>query len=183
MLIAIVAQRYTLHQLHDEKRRSRLRRPRVQKLGYVRMVHHRDRLTLRIESRQYLLRLPSLDPNELQRHLAPHRLGLVRHPDRTHAPLANLLAQNVPPANLRTFSLRRCARTERKRGPRIEKDGRGIDRRTWLLPGHGLRMLQQKLLDLRTQQRLTRTHRIDVLRLFGRRPPLQGRFDNLVCRQ
>ena len=107
MLIAIVAQRYTLHQLHDEKRRSRLRRPRVQKLGYVRMVHHRDRLTLRIESRQYLLRLPSLDPNELQRHLAPHRLGLVRHPDRTHAPLANLLAQNVPPANLRTFSLRR----------------------------------------------------------------------------
>ena len=58
------------------------------------MIHHRQRLPLLLETRDDFARVhPQLD--DLQRHRAPHRLLLLRHPDHAEAALADLLAQLV----------------------------------------------------------------------------------------
>ena len=58
------------------------------------MIHQRQRLPLGLETRQHL---PAIHPglDELQRHSASDRLGLLGHPDRAHAPFADLLQQLV----------------------------------------------------------------------------------------
>ncbi len=68
--------------------------PGVEDLGDVGMIHHRQRLPLGLEAGDHLPRVhPRLD--DLQRHPALDRLGLLGHVDDAHAPFANLLEQLV----------------------------------------------------------------------------------------
>ena len=70
------------------------RRAGVEHLGDVRVVHQRQRLPLRLEAGEHLLRVHArLD--ELERHQPLDRLGLLGHLDRAHAPFADLLDELV----------------------------------------------------------------------------------------
>ncbi|HWY85546.1 MAG TPA: hypothetical protein VNX28_02415 [Gemmataceae bacterium] len=61
------------------------------------MVREGQRLALGLEAGQHCFRIHArLD--ELDGHLAPHRVGLLRNPNSPHASLANLLQQFVTPA-------------------------------------------------------------------------------------
>jgi len=60
------------------------------------MIHHRQRLALRLEAGHHLLGVhPQLD--DLQRDPAAHRFLLFRHPHHAKAALADLLQQLVAP--------------------------------------------------------------------------------------
>ncbi len=66
------------------------------------MVHHRQRLTLALESGDDLLGVHAgLD--DLERHAAADRFFLLGEVDDTHAPLADLLAELVG-ADLRSWA-------------------------------------------------------------------------------
>ncbi len=58
------------------------------------MIHDGQRLPLRVESlQQRIVVYPG--PDELQRNLPPHRLGLLRQPDLAHPAFAELLYQLI----------------------------------------------------------------------------------------
>ena len=65
------------------------------------MIHHRQRLTLSVKSRQHQLRIHPRS-NQLDRHSTFHRSRLLSQPDCPHASLANQLQQAVTPLNLVT---------------------------------------------------------------------------------
>ena len=66
----------------------------VEDLGDVGVVHQGQGLPLGLEAGEHLLRVHArLD--DLQRHQALDRLGLLGHPDRAHAAFADLLQQLV----------------------------------------------------------------------------------------
>ena len=90
MLIAELGDGDALDQLHREPRPAGGRRPGVEHLGDVRVVHHRQRLALGLEAGQHF---PGVHPglDDLQRHPAGDRLALLGHPDGAEAALANLL--------------------------------------------------------------------------------------------
>ncbi len=98
VLVAVTRERDALDQLHHEERPAAFGRPGVEELGDVRVVHERQGLPLRLEPGQHGLRVePRLD--QLERHCALHWFGLLGEIDRAHAPLADLLAQLVTPAD------------------------------------------------------------------------------------
>src|SRR5262245_25812787 len=69
-------------------------RAAVQDFGDIRVVHQGQGLALGLEAGDDLLRVhPGLD--ELERHHALDRLGLLSHPHRAHAPFADLLDELV----------------------------------------------------------------------------------------
>ena len=99
MLVTELVERDALDQLHHEERRPIVGCAGVEQPGDMRVVHQRDRLPLRLESGQDRLRLTPINPDQLDCHLALDRLGLVGHPHRPHAPLADQLPQLVPSGN------------------------------------------------------------------------------------
>ena len=93
-LVAESVQRQTVDQFHDEERLAGRRKPAVEDASNVRVVHHGQGLPLLLEARQHGLAVhASLD--QLQRHLALDRLGLLGDPDFAHAALADLLDEAV----------------------------------------------------------------------------------------
>ena len=58
-LVAILGDRHARNQLHHEIRPTMLRRSRIEDLGDVGMVHHRQRLPLRLKARDHLPRVHS----------------------------------------------------------------------------------------------------------------------------
>jgi len=66
----------------------------VQHLGDVGVVHHRQGLALGLEAGDDL---PGIHPrlDDLERHFAAHRPGLLGDVDDAHAPLADLFQQRV----------------------------------------------------------------------------------------
>ena len=95
-LVAVRRDGDAVDQLHHEVRQAGLGAARVQDGGDVPVVHQRQGLTFRLEALQDQLRVHArLD--HLEGHMAPHGLGLLRHPDRSHAALAELLEQLVGP--------------------------------------------------------------------------------------
>ena len=95
MLVAVVGQRDALDQLHDEEGPPGLGRAGVEHLGDVRVVHQGQGLSLRLEPRQHRPRVHSL-LDQLERHLPPHRLGLLGEVDAFPSAFADLLAELVP---------------------------------------------------------------------------------------
>ena len=94
VLVAVRRDRHALDQVHNEVRPAGVGRAGVEDLGDVGVVHQRQRLTLRLEASQDLSAVhPRLD--QLDRDQPLDRLGLLGHPDRTHAALAHLLDQLV----------------------------------------------------------------------------------------
>ena len=130
-LVAVVGNLDAAHQFHDEERPPVFRRAGVEDLRDVRMIHHRERLTLLLEARDDFLRVhPHLD--DLQRHRAPHRLLLLRHPDHAKAAFADLLEQLVRPdplARLLRFEPRQFRfHLGRERWPRLQEFARALVR-------------------------------------------------------
>jgi hypothetical protein len=118
LLVAVARDRHALDQLHHEVRPAVGRRAGVMDLGDVGVVHQRQRLPLGLEPRQHLPRVhPRLD--KLDGHRALDRLGLLRHPHRPHAPLADLL-QELVASGQHHAALLRAARSPGRRA-------RGID--------------------------------------------------------
>ena len=90
VVVAVLGDRHAVDQLHDEVRPARFRGPGVEDAGDVDMVHHGQGLTLGLEAGDDLAAVHAgLD--DLERHLALDGLGLLGHPDRAHAALADLL--------------------------------------------------------------------------------------------
>ena len=63
------------------------------------MIHHRQRLPLRLETRDDLLGVHA-QLDDLERDATPHRLGLLGDIDHAAAALAHLLQQLVAPDRL-----------------------------------------------------------------------------------
>jgi hypothetical protein len=100
LAVAVAADRLTLDVLHDEVGETARRLAGVEHLGDRRMVHKRQGLTLGLEAGDDLFRVHAgLD--QLDRHAAPDRLGLLREPDLAHAALADLLKESVGTDRLR----------------------------------------------------------------------------------
>src|SRR5262249_58171326 len=77
-LVAVVSDLDAPHELHDEVRAAIVRGAAIEHLGDVGMIHHCQRLTFRLESRDDLLGVhPQLD--NLERYTSAHRLGLFGH--------------------------------------------------------------------------------------------------------
>ena len=94
VLLAVVGDLDSAHQLHDEIRTPRFRRPGIENLRDVRMIHHRQRLTLGLEARDDGVGFQA-QLDDLQRHPAFDRLRLLSHVNDTAAALADFLEQLV----------------------------------------------------------------------------------------
>ena len=93
-LVAEPGDRDALDQLHHEVGAAGVGRAGVEDLGDVGMVHQGQRLPLGLEAGEDLAAVHAgLD--ELERDRPPHRLGLLGHVDRAHAPFADRLEQLV----------------------------------------------------------------------------------------
>ena len=94
VLVAELGDRDALDQLHDEVRAARVGGARVEDAGDVRVVHQGQRLPLGVEAGEDLAAVHAgLD--DLQGDEPPHRVGLLGHVDRAHAPLADRLQELV----------------------------------------------------------------------------------------
>ena len=92
--VAVFGDRHALHQLHDEVGPAAVGRARVEHLGDVRVVHHRQRLPLGLEAGDHL---PGVHArlDDLQRDGPLDRLGLLGHEHDAHAAFADLLQELV----------------------------------------------------------------------------------------
>ena len=95
VLVAIIRDPDAAHQFHHEIGPAGLGRAGIEHLGDVRMVHHRQRLPLRLEPGDHL---PGVHAqlDDLERDPPAHRLGLLGHVDHAAAAFAELLASLVP---------------------------------------------------------------------------------------
>jgi hypothetical protein len=85
--VAIFRNRHPLDILHDEIGPAGVGLAAVEHLGNVRVIHHCQRLPLRLEAGQDTLRVHAR-LNQLERHFAFDRLSLLSDPDRAHAAFA-----------------------------------------------------------------------------------------------
>ena len=93
-LITVLGDGHAADQFHYEERPAGVRRPGVEHLRDVGMVHQRQRLPLGLEAGDDL---PSVHPrlDDFEGHLAPHGRGLLGHEHDAEAPFADLLQQLV----------------------------------------------------------------------------------------
>lgn len=95
VFIAIVRDRGPAHQLHHEVRAAALRDTAVEDPRDARMVHQRERLPLRLETRHDLPRF-HVPMQQFECHPPNHGLALFRLPNRAEATLPELLQQPIP---------------------------------------------------------------------------------------
>ena len=84
------------HQFHHEKGPAGVRRARIQHPRDVGMIHHRQRLPLRLKPGDDALGVHA-QLDDLERHLPAHRFLLFRQINRPAAALADFLQQLVTP--------------------------------------------------------------------------------------
>ena len=94
LAVAMVGDGDAGHMLHNEVRPTIIAHARVEDLGHARVVHHRQGLTLGLESGDNLLRIHA-QLDELQCDTAADRLGLLSEIDDAHPPLSDLLEDSV----------------------------------------------------------------------------------------
>src|SRR5439155_12147588 len=94
VLIAEVRDFDAVNQLHDKVRPAGFGGPGVEDSRDVRMVHERQRLPLRVESRDDLLGVHA-QLDDLERDATPHRLFLFRDIHDTASAFADLLEEFV----------------------------------------------------------------------------------------
>src|SRR5262249_5500560 len=92
ILLAIVCDLDTAHQFHDEVRAARLGRAAVEHFRDVRMLHHRQRLSLGIEASDNLLGVHT-QLDDLERNSPPNRFLLVSHIYHAAAAFADLFEE------------------------------------------------------------------------------------------
>ena len=90
LLVTVIRDGHSAHQLHDEIRSARLRCPGIQHLRDMGVIHQGQYLPLGFEPGDHLLRVHArLD--DLQGHFAADRLHLLGHKDHAESPFADLL--------------------------------------------------------------------------------------------
>lgn len=94
MAVTVLGDGSAGHVLHHEERRARRRRSSVEHLGDGRMIHQRQRLTLRFESEDRFAP-DEFRFQEFQRDAATHRFGLLGQPDFTHPAFSNPIQELV----------------------------------------------------------------------------------------
>lgn len=77
-LVAVIGDPDASHRFHDEVESAGLGRPRIQHLGNVRMIHHRQRLPFRLEPDDDLHGVHT-QLDDLQRDAPAHWFGLFSH--------------------------------------------------------------------------------------------------------
>ena len=94
VVVAVLGDRHAVDELHDEKGSAVLCGAAIENTGDVDVVHHGQRLPLRLEAGDDL---PAVHArlDDLEGDLALHRLRLLGHPDYAHAAFANLLQELV----------------------------------------------------------------------------------------
>jgi hypothetical protein len=102
LLVAVLSNRDTSHQLHDEERTAALRGPGVEHPRYVGVVHECQRLPFCFEAGDNLASLYS-GFNDLQRDTPLHGMCLFGHEDHAHASLADHLQEFVGPNSASGF--------------------------------------------------------------------------------
>jgi hypothetical protein len=114
LLIAVARDRHALDQLHDKVGPARGRGARVKHASDVGVLHHRQRLPLRLEAGDDL---PCIHAGlkHFKRHRAADRLLLLGQIDHAEAAFTNLLDQFVG-ANLRAGAFVQSVGPERHRG-------------------------------------------------------------------
>ena len=137
----------------------------VEHLGDVRVVHQGQRLPLGLEAGEDLLRVhPGLD--ELERDQSFDRLGLLGHPDRAHAALADLFEQLVLPGNDAAGDVGWIV--DRARAGEV---GGGSG---WLEESTEFRFRGEKRLDAGAKFRIDAADAVQVRDAFGHRPAVAG---------
>src|SRR5439155_24398602 len=94
LLVAILGDLGAPHQLHHEIRTAVLRRPGIEHLGDVGMVHHRQRLPLGLEAGDDALGVHA-QLDDLEGDTAADRFFLFGHVHDTHAYLADFFHEFV----------------------------------------------------------------------------------------
>ena len=94
--IAKLGELGSAHQFHDEIRPSRGRHPGVENAGNVRVVHHRERLSLLIKAGDHFLGIHS-QFDDFERDTSPDRLVLLDHPDGAETAVPYFLKEFVLP--------------------------------------------------------------------------------------
>ena len=94
VLVAVVSDADTAHQFHHEVGPAHIGRARIEHLGNVRMIHHRQRLTLRFEPGDDLLGVHA-QLDDLERHATPYWLRLIGHIHHAAATFADPLQKFV----------------------------------------------------------------------------------------
>ena len=93
-LIAVVGDGYATDQFHHKVWAALLCGARIEHLGDVRMIHHRQRLALGFEPGGDLLRVHA-QLDDLERDAAAHRFGLLSDIHDAAAAFADVLEQLV----------------------------------------------------------------------------------------
>ena len=94
VFVAVLRNGYALYEFHNEIRATRGTRPCIEHLGNVGMVHHRQRLPLRVKSCNDIF-VVHVGPDKLQGNAAFDGLRLFGHIDNAHAAFTDLLKQFV----------------------------------------------------------------------------------------
>ena len=115
-LIAVIRDANAAHQLHHEERPTHVGRARIQHLGDVGMIHHRQRLPFGFEPRDNLLGVHA-QLDYLERHAPPHRFSLLRDIDHATPAFADPLKQLVAPERLAHGFIRHIGEIELDRWP------------------------------------------------------------------
>ena len=94
VVVAVLREGHAVDQLHHEVGPARLGGARIEDLGDVGMIHHRQGLLFGREARDHF---PGVHArlDDLQGHLAADRLLLEGHVDDAHAPFADFLMELV----------------------------------------------------------------------------------------
>ena len=134
--VAVVGDRLAFDQLHHEERLAGLGGAAVVNAGDVGVVHQGQCLPLGVEPGQDHARVHA-DLDQLERHLAVDRLGLLGPVDGAHAPLAEDFQQRVPPGD--DLPRDESKRTVRRRLAR-ERGDRGFRSRSPVASSAGRRI-------------------------------------------
>ena len=104
VLVAILGDLDAAHQFHDEVGPAGVGGARVEHLGDVRMVHHRQRLALGFEAGDDRLGVHA-QLDDLERDAAAHRFLLLGHVNHAAAAFADFLEQFVAADPVAGFSV------------------------------------------------------------------------------
>ncbi len=120
VVVAVLGDRHTVDQLHDEIRPAGFRGPGIEDAGDVDMVHHGQGLPLGLEAGDDLAAVHArLD--DLEGDLALDGMRLLGHEDGAHAALADLLQQLVRADDRARRFLGRLSRGGRAARSRFEE--------------------------------------------------------------
>ncbi len=98
-LVAVVGDLDAAHQFHDEEGPARVGRAGVEHPGDIGVVHHRERLPLRLKPGDHLLGVHA-QLDDLERHAPAHGYCLLGHINHATSPFAHTFQQLVTPEGL-----------------------------------------------------------------------------------